>query len=83
VTYLIREPHRREELAKYFVQNAHYDEVGKKVYFLQSSIPPQLLHPPGPTSDGTQTKHLSGGGGTTSSMQSNVRRRQSVEYVNI
>lgn len=37
VSYLLNEPHRREELAKYLVQNSHYDEARKKVYFLKSS----------------------------------------------
>ena len=39
LTYLVEEPHRREELAKYFVQNTFYEETTKKMQFLQSSIP--------------------------------------------
>jgi hypothetical protein len=37
LTYLVSEPHRREELCKYIVQNIHYDEGKKRVHFLQSS----------------------------------------------
>lgn len=36
-SYLLSEPHRREELARYIVENLHYDEGARKVYFMKSS----------------------------------------------
>ena len=32
----LMEPQRREELAKYLVQNMIYDELKKRIYFLQT-----------------------------------------------
>ena len=40
VSYLLAEPSRREELCKYIVQNIHYDEYRRRVYFLKSTIQP-------------------------------------------
>ncbi len=38
VSYLLAEPSRREELCKYIVQNIHYDELKRSVYFLKTTI---------------------------------------------
>ena len=37
LSYLI-EPQRRDELAKYLVQNMYYDELRKRVFFLKTSL---------------------------------------------
>ena len=37
LSYLVTEPHRRQELAKYIVQNSFYDDSRRQVQFLQSS----------------------------------------------
>ncbi len=37
VSYLI-EPQKREELAKYLVQNTYYDEFKRRIFFLKSDI---------------------------------------------
>lgn len=34
LSYLLQEPHRREELSKYIVQNIHYDDARRKAYFM-------------------------------------------------
>lgn len=37
LTYLVTEPHLRQDLAKYIVQNSFYDDARRQVHFLQST----------------------------------------------